>query len=158
MLICALLIAYAVVMYRRRENRTPEDEFQIADDGGFGKIVNVNDYKIPSQTQQPPVANPQDSNQQAPVPYSGNVLMPPCDTRPVRYFAEGGVCSAAVYFSSSITTTCSKVRRRKSGLTAVIQLRTLHISEFAVANECMLSGVQHNAICSSGGKGSYQNN
>ena len=42
-LICALLIAYAVVMYRRRENRTPEDEFQIADDGGFGKIVNVND-------------------------------------------------------------------------------------------------------------------
>lgn len=82
-LICALLIAYAVVMYRRRENRTPEDEFQIADDGGFGKIVNVNDYKIPSQTQQPPVANPQDSNQQAPVPYSGNVLMPPAT--PVPY-------------------------------------------------------------------------
>ena len=55
-LICALLIAYAVIVYRRREKRAPEDEFQVPDDGGFGSIVDANKYGVVPPAGAEPVA------------------------------------------------------------------------------------------------------
>ena len=55
-LICALLIAYAVIVYRRREKRAPEDEFQVPDDGGFGSIVDANKYGVVPPAGAEPIA------------------------------------------------------------------------------------------------------
>ena len=46
LLLCVALAIYIIITHRRAKRREVEDDFELPDDGGFGKIVRAEDYGV----------------------------------------------------------------------------------------------------------------